>query len=79
MRNFWKLERVSSGMKRIPLARLELETKRLPKGRHQDNARRAYEGEIEKYLDVCKVYGWDFYPKPFNEITMEKQIALFLT
>ena len=66
-------------MKRIPLAKLELETARLLKGRHQDNTRRAYQGEIQKYLDVCKIYGWDFYPKPFKIETMEKQVALFPT
>ena len=66
-------------MKRIPLAQLEMETERLLKGRHQINTRRAYDGEIEKYLDVCRIYGWDFYPKPFNVKTMERQVALFLT
>ena len=66
-------------MRRIPLARLESETERLLKGRHQDNTRRVYEGEIQKYLDVCKMYGWNFYPKPFRMETMERQMALFLT
>ena len=66
-------------MKRIPLEILESETQRLLKGRHQKNTRKAYEGEIEKYLNICKLYDWEFYPKPFSVETMEKQMALFLT
>ena len=66
-------------MKRIPLERLESETERVLKGMHQNNTRRAYDGEIEKYLDVCRLYDWDVYPKPFRIETMEKQVALFLT
>ena len=65
-------------MKRIPLKRLEEESVRLLKGRHQPNTRKAYGCEIRKYLDVCQLYGWDVYPRPYKLKTMEHQIALFL-
>ena len=66
-------------MKKIPLKQLQDESVRLLKGRHQLNTRRVYGGEVRKYLDVCQLYGWDVYPKPYKLKTMEHQISLFLT